>query len=114
MCGSSLVKATLEGLQRILAMPKVRKEPVTADMLKTMVEAAGSAPSLTEVKLLAVCLVAFAGFMRCDELVKLKFADVTFNVDGMVIKIESSKTDQYRDGASVAIACTGQGHAQLV
>ena len=67
-----------------------------ADMLKAMVEAAESAPSPTEVRLLAVCLVVFAGFMWCDELVKLKCADVTFNAEGMVVKIESSKSDQYR------------------
>ena len=106
--GSPLVKATLEGLRRILAKPKVRKEPVTADMLKAMVEAAGPAPSLTEVRLLAVCLVAYAGFMRCDELLKLRGSDVTFNAEGMVVKIESSKTDQYREGASLVIARTGQ------
>ena len=88
--GSPLVKATLEGLRRILAKPKVRKEPVTADMLKAMVEAAGPAPSLTEVRLLAVCLVAFAGFMRCDELVKLKCEDITFNTESMVVRIVSS------------------------
>ncbi|KAL5506093.1 hypothetical protein EMCRGX_G007664 [Ephydatia muelleri] len=46
-------------------------------------------------------------FMRCDELVKLKCADVIFNAEGMGVKIESSKTDQYRDGASVVIAHTG-------
>ena len=73
---------------------------MTADMLKAMVEAAGPAPPLTEVRLLAVCLVAYAGFMRCDELVKLKGSDVTFNAEGMVVKIESSKTDQYREGVS--------------
>ena len=106
--GSPLVKATLEGLRRILAKPKVRKEPVTADMLKAMVEAAGPAPSLTEVRLLAVCLVAYAGFMRCDELLKLRGSDVTFNAEGMVVNIESSKTDQYREGASLVIARTGQ------
>ena len=50
-----------------------------------------------EVWLLAGRLVAFAGFMRCDELVKLRCADITFNAEG---KIESSKTDQYRDEAS--------------
>ncbi|KAL5496644.1 hypothetical protein EMCRGX_G012974 [Ephydatia muelleri] len=44
----------------------------------------------------------------CDELVKLKCADVTFNPEGMVVKIESSKTDQYRDGASIVNARTGQ------
>ena len=102
---SSLVKAMLEGLRCILAKPKVRKEPVTADVLKAMVEATGPAPALTEVRLLAVCLVAYAGFMRCDELVKLKGS---FNAEGMVVKIESSKTDQYREGASLVIARTGQ------
>ena len=105
--GSPLVKPTLEGLKRILAKPKVRKEPVTADMLKAMVEAAGPDPSLTEVRLLAVCLVAFAGFLRCNELIKLKCSDITFNAEGMVINVQSSKTDQYREGASLIIARTG-------
>ncbi|KAL5500358.1 hypothetical protein EMCRGX_G011905 [Ephydatia muelleri] len=53
----------------MFAKPMVWKEPVAANMLKAMVEAAGPAPSLMEVRL---CLMAFAGFMQCDELVKLK------------------------------------------
>ena len=101
-------KATLEGLRRILAKPKVRKETVTAEMLKAMVEAAGAAPSLTEVRLLAMCLVAFAGFMRCDELIRLECEDITFNAESMVIRIVSSKTDQYREGLSLVIARTGE------
>ena len=36
-----------------------------------------------------MCLVAYAGFMRCDELVKLKGSDGTFNAEGMVVRIES-------------------------
>ena len=39
---------------------------------------------------------------------KLKCADVTFNSEGMVVKIESSTTDQYQNGASLVIAHTGQ------
>ena len=79
MGGSPLVKATSEGLRRILVKSKVQKEPVTADVLRAMVEAAGPAPSLTEVRLLAVCLATFVGFMRCDGLIKLKCEDITFN-----------------------------------
>ena len=105
--GLPSVQTTLEGLKRTLARPKVRKEPITADMLKAMVEAAGPDPSLTEIRLLAVCLLAFAGFMRCDELVKLKCDDITFNSESMVVRVQSSKTDQYRDGASLVIARTG-------
>ena len=107
IAGSPIVQATLGGLRRELAKPKQRKEPVTAEMLLAMVEAAGPSPSLTEVRLLAICLVAFAGFLRCEELLKLRCADVAFNPEGMVIQITSSKTDQYREGASLVIACTG-------
>ena len=107
IAGSPIVQATLGGLRRELAKPKQRKEPVTAEMLLAMVEAAGPSPSLTEVRLLAICLVAFAGFLRCEELLKLRCADVAFNPEGMVIQITFSKTDQYREGASLVIACTG-------
>ena len=59
IAGSPIVQATLGGLRRELAKPKKRKEPVTAEMLLAMVEAAGPSPSLTEVRLLDICLVAF-------------------------------------------------------
>ena len=32
-------------------------------------DTAGPEPSLSEVRLLAVCLLALAGFLRCEELV---------------------------------------------
>ena len=62
----------VEGLKRLLAKPKVQKEPVTADMLKAMVDAAGPDPPLSEVRLLAVCLAAFEDSLHCNELMKLK------------------------------------------
>ena len=43
------MQATLGGLRRELAKLRKRKEPVTAEMLLAMVEAAGSSPSLTQV-----------------------------------------------------------------
>ena len=41
--------------------------------------------------------------MRCDELVKLHCKDIEFNDEGMVANICSSKTDQFREGASLVI-----------
>ena len=32
--------------------------------------------------------------MRCDESIKLKCSDITFNEQGMVVNVLSSKTDQ--------------------
>ena len=77
-------------------------------MVSTCTLTAGPARSLTEVRLLAMCLVAFAGFIQCDELIMLKGKDTTFIAEGMVIRIVSSKTDQYREGSSLIIVHTGE------
>ena len=49
---SPLVQETAQGLRQLLAKQKsIRKEPITIEMLKIMVELVGLTPSLTEVRL---------------------------------------------------------------
>lgn len=105
---NSLVKSTMEGFQRLLAKPKRRKEPVTAAMLQELVESLGDPPTLSEVRLATICLLAYAGFLRFDEIESLRCCDVTFSDHKMEIAITSSKTDQYRQGAVILIAKTGR------
>ena len=42
------VKATLEGLQQLLAKPTVKKEPVTVNMVEAIVKVADKSCSLME------------------------------------------------------------------
>ena len=104
-----LLQVTLAGLRSELVWPKMCKEPVTADMLRAMVDLVGQEPSLSDVRLFVVCLVAFAGFINCDELLKLQCSDIAFGTDSMTINtcITSSKTDQYREGSSLVVDRTG-------
>ncbi len=90
---SPFVRATLAGLQRRLAKPKVKKEPCTAVMLT--------------VCLAAYRLLSFAAFLRFDEATELRCCDISFAPDSMSVHIRSSKTDQYRQGDSVLVARTG-------
>lgn len=53
------VKATLEGLQRSLAKPVVKKEPVTVDMLEAIVEDVDKSSSLMAIQLATACLWHF-------------------------------------------------------
>lgn len=106
IAGSPLVSATLAGLKRALAKPKVKKEPVTVEMLSALVHSLSVPPSLSELRLAASCLLAFAAFLRYDELAKLRCCDVAFSESSMSIHISSSKTDQYRQGDSVMVART--------
>ena len=90
------VKATLEGLQRTLAKPIVKKEPVTVEMLEAIVQDARSSGRLFDLRLATACLMGFAGFLRCDELINLRPCDITIDAEMMSMKIIQSKTDRLR------------------
>ena len=101
----SFVKATLEGLQRSLAKPTTKKEPVTVDMLEAIVKDADKSGSLADHRLATACLLAFSGFLRFSELICLR---PCISQELMKIKILQSKTDQLRQGDELVIARTGK------
>ena len=100
------VKATIDGLQRSLAKPTVKKEPVTVEMLEAIVTDAQQSGSLSDLRLATACLLAFASFLRFGELVNLKPTNIQIQGDIMRIHIEHSKTDQLRQGDEVLISRT--------
>ena len=104
---SPFVRAMLAGLQWKLAKPKVPKEPITTDILVALVDSLGPTPTLADIRLAASCLLAFVAFLRYDELAKIRCCDVRSTAQSMSVHITSSKTDQYREGASVLVAKTG-------
>ena len=104
---SGFVRATVAGLQRQFTRPKVRKEPITQAMLASMVKSAGSNPKLSDVRLLAIALLAFSAFLRFDELSKLRCCDITFQATSMIVHVTSSKTDQFRQGADILVSRSG-------
>ena len=101
------VKATLEGLQRSLAKPVVKKEPVTVDMLEAIVKDVDKSGTLMDLRLATACLLAFSGFLRFSELICLRPCDFEVSREMMKIKIIQSKTDQLRQGDELVIARTG-------
>lgn len=104
LSSSPLVASTLAALTKIWARPTKKKEPVTADMLSKIVDTMEQQPSLTEVRTATICLLAYSGFLRADELIKLQCNDIEFFGDHMKVHIRSSKTDQLRKGDKVMIA----------
>ena len=64
--------------------------------------------SLYNIRPVVICLIAFAAFLRFDDLVKFVRSEVEIKSDMLKLFNESSKTDQYRDGAWVVIASFGK------
>jgi len=58
---SPFVKATLEGLQRSLAKPVIKKDSLTVEMLERVVEDARLSGTLSDLRLATACLLSFAG-----------------------------------------------------
>ena len=101
------VRRTLEGIQRVLAKPVVKKEPVTADMLVELVADANKEGTLSSIRLVTACLLSFAGFLRFNELVQLRPIDIEIRAEAAKLHIRHSKTDQLRKGDEVLLARTG-------
>ena len=104
---SKFVQSTLDGIRRRLARPVQKKEPITKEMLEKLVEDANKNSTLANIRLATACLLAFAGFLRFDELVQLRPCDVEIDGSMAKLKIRRSKTDQLRKGDEVLIARTG-------
>lgn len=105
---SPFVKAILEGLQRSLAKPASKKEPVTVEMLKKVLQDTELSGTLSDLRLATACLLSFAGFLRFSELVNIRPLDIVFKEEYLAIKIRHSKTDQLRKGDEVLITRTGR------
>jgi integrase len=83
-------------------------DPVTPEMLLLLVQnLARPDASLRDVRVVALCLVMYAGFFRFDEISNVRCCDVVFEDQFMRIFIVKAKNDVYRDGNWVVIAKTG-------
>lgn len=109
-CDDRVIHTLLEGGKRILAKPVKKKEPISSEMLESIVDTLGvreNNSDLRSVRTVALLLLSFAGFLRFSELSNIKVKNIKFNNLSMNIYIESSKTDVYRRGNEVTIAETG-------
>ena len=62
--------------------------------------------NLMNLRTVVMCLLAYTGFLRFNELSQIKLGHISFTSDGMTLLIPSSKTDVYRSGRSVIISNT--------
>ena len=96
---SHLVKNVLEAAKRRLGKSVRKKEPITIALLSKMYKALFEERNLKNQRTICACLLAYSGFLRSEELLKLRRSDILFHTEYMSVFIESSKTDRYRDGA---------------
>lgn len=105
-CKSTLVKNVQEGAHRIIGKNTVKKEPITADILVSLVNKfGGTETNLRNLRTVCMCVLGYSGFLRCSELGNIRRNDIQMFDTHMTTNIR--KTDLHREGADVVISKTG-------
>jgi integrase len=96
-----LVRTVMAGIRRAKGTAQKGKEPLSAELLRKMLSALPD--DLRAARDRAMLLVGFAGALRRSELVALRFENIRFIDEGLVITIPRSKTDPEGEGHTIGI-----------
>ena len=80
-----------------------KKEPISPEMIRKLVEGS-DLDNLLELRNVCIFLLAFAGFFRIEEVLRIKYGDISFHSGYVAISLDISKTDQLRKGNQVVIS----------
>ena len=94
---SPFVQLAFEGCQWLGETETTKKEPITSDMIKTLVTKYGGKNStIPDFIFLLTCLLGFARFLRIEELLHFKLKHIKTQESHSEIVSPKSKTDQHR------------------
>ena len=96
-----LVRTTMAGIRRVKGTRQQGKDPLSPELLRRMFSNAPN--NLHSLRDRALLLVGFAGAFRRSEVVALRYEDVRFTREGLVITVSRSKTDQEGEGQTVGL-----------
>jgi integrase len=100
---SALVRRTLRGIRRSKGVAQKQATPITPALVRDLVKPLPSQSEAQNRRDAALFLIAFAGGFRRSEVASLSIGDLAFSKQGLLIRLRSSKTDQYQRGRDVAI-----------
>src|SRR5450755_2451846 len=96
-----VVRAVVRGTRRQFGMAQLQKTALEIDALRTVIL---SIPAdLHGLRDRALLLIGWTAALRPSELVALEVGDLSFEPEGVVLKIRRSKTDREGAGATVAV-----------
>ena len=96
-----LVRTVMAGIRRAKGTAQKGKEPLSAELLRKMLSQMPD--DLRAARDRALVLVGFAGAFRRSELVALRYEDIRFSEEGLVVTIPRSKTDPEGEGHTIGI-----------
>lgn len=104
-----VVRLALDGATRLNARPANQKPALSAIQVCTLMSHLSAKPELRHWRTAAMLAISFGGFLRLDELVRLRLSDVTAEPGRLCILVRRSKTDQLAHGHRKYVAVAPAG-----
>ncbi|XP_063414138.1 integrase/recombinase xerD homolog [Mytilus trossulus] len=101
---NTFVTSILEASKRVAPKKTEKKDPITPETLIELCDMFKNSLDLLVVRDLTMMILSFSGFLRYDEVSSLRFCDVKVHESHLILCIEKSKTDQYRQSSEVLIS----------
>ncbi|BBM03452.1 site-specific integrase [Microbulbifer sp. GL-2] len=94
-----LVQKTMRGIRRTHGKPKQKAKALSLQHIATLARYLHTQPeSKKKARDLALVLVGFFGAFRRSELVAIQVKDLTWEEEGLIVRLPKSKTDQSGEG----------------
>ncbi|GAA6170028.1 site-specific integrase [Sessilibacter corallicola] len=104
-----LIRKTMEGIRRVTGKPQVKAQALRLEHIAQMVACLKRRDeSKKQFRDLALILIGYFGAFRRSELVGISVEDLTFEPEGVLIRLPKSKTDQTGSGIVKAIPYSGK------
>lgn len=105
---SKFCRNIIESAKRVKSKPITKKMPFFSQIIRDIINVYSKEESnLKDLRVAALCSLAFAGFFRYNELCNILPSHIEFHSEYLRIFVPQSKTDVYREGKYVYISATG-------
>ena len=103
-CSHPLVRMVTESAKRSLRRTVNKRVPITPDLMRAIYRKYGNSNLLKHDRFVCVAFLAYFGFLRINEVLKVKRSHIEFKESHMTIWLPKSKADVYGKGATVTIS----------
>jgi len=101
---NSMTDQVAAAARRVLAQTPRRKKPLKKEDLAKVIDLLLKDDSCFSLRTAVMFAVGFAGFLRWDDLARIRVCDLEFQEECMEITLQKRKNDQLRQGSYVVVA----------
>ena len=109
-----IAKQIVQAAKRIFGKaPRNRKLPLQRNHIRLLQDKFAFG-DLAQLQIVTLITIGFGGFLRWDDLSRLKYSDLRFDSNYIAVFLEKRKNDQFREGSWIFIAASYSRYCPVI